>query len=132
MHSFTPFGDPYGFLDSLYITDGPVYDRELYYPTGSPIPVDASIKTGVLWTGADFDVESIARVRDGSFWVGEEFGPYLLHFNAHGHLLSPPFRHPALRVPRNPQNATLGPANLPSSHGFESMGRQIHPAGGSR
>ena len=70
---------------------------------------------GRLLTGADFDVESIARMDDGTFWVGEEFGPYLLHFDAQGRLLSPPVRHPVLRAPQNPQNTAAGsgqPAEL--------------------
>ena len=45
-------------------------------------------------TGADFDPESIRRVADGTYWVGEEFGPSLLHFSATGELLSPPVRFP--------------------------------------
>lgn len=122
--TFTPFSDPHGFLDASYITNGPVYGRTHYYPPPAfQIPVDPSIKAGNLLTGADFDVESIARMDDGSFWVGEEFGPYLLHFNALGQLLSPPVRHPTLRAPQNPQNATPADANLPSSRGFESMTR---------
>jgi hypothetical protein len=122
--TFTPFSDPYGLLDASYITDGPVYRRTNYYPPPAPqIPVDPSIKRGSLLTGADFDVESIARMNDGSFWVGEEFGPYLLHFNALGQLVSPPARHPVLRAPQNPQNPTPADANLPSSRGFESMTR---------
>jgi hypothetical protein len=47
----------------------------------------------------------------------------LLHFNAQGQLLERPIRHAVLRAPQNPQNAVLGPANLPSSRGFESMNR---------
>jgi hypothetical protein len=122
--SFTPFSDPHGLLDASYITNGPVYRRTHYYPPGAAqIPVDASIRVGHLLTGADFDVESIARMDDGSFWVGEEFGPYLLHFNAQGQLLRPPVRHPVLRAPQNPQNASPADANLPSSRGFESMTR---------
>jgi hypothetical protein len=120
---FTPFSDPKGLLDLSYITTGPVYLRQNYYPTGPQIPVDAAIRSGRLLTGADFDVESIARMNDGTLWVGEEFGPYLLHFDAEGHLLSAPVRHPILRAPQNPQNATQGPPNLPSSRGFESMTR---------
>jgi hypothetical protein len=123
VHKFTPFSDPDGLLDLTYITDGPVYNRVNYYATGTLIPVDPSIRNHRLLTGADFDVESIARMNDGTFWVGEEFGPYLLHFDAKGRLLSPPVRHPVLRAPQNPQNATLGEANLPSSRGFESMTR---------
>ncbi len=122
--SFTPFSDPYGLLDASYITDGPVYRRTHYYPPPAlQIPVDSTIKAGNLLTGADFDVESIARMDDGSFWVGEEFGPYLLHFNAQGQLLRRPVRHPVLRAPQNPQNSTPAGANLPSSRGFESMTR---------
>jgi hypothetical protein len=101
-----------------------VYNRTNYYaPPAAQIPVDPSIKTGRWLTGADFDVESIARLEDGTFWVGEEFGPYLLHFDAQGRLLQKPVRHPILRAPQNPLNTTANPANLPSSRGFESMTR---------
>jgi len=123
VHEFTPFSDPDGLLDLSYIANGPVYNRVNYYSTGAQIPVDPTIRDGRLLTGADFDVESIARMNDGTFWVGEEFGPYLLHFDAQGRLLSAPVRHPVLRAPQNPQNATQGPSNLPSSRGFESMAR---------
>lgn len=119
--SFMPFRDPNGLLSTDYITNGPVYSRTNYYPTGNQIAVDPTITAGKLLTGADFDVESFAQMNDGSFWVGEEFGPYLLHFSAQGELLSAPIRHPELRAPQNPQNATLGANNLPSSRGFEAM-----------
>ncbi|WGV28780.1 esterase-like activity of phytase family protein [Halotia branconii CENA392] len=45
-------------------------------------------------TGADFDVESFVFDKDGSIWVGEEFGPYLLHFDATGKLLEAPIATP--------------------------------------
>jgi hypothetical protein len=122
VNSHTPFSDPNRLLDASYITDGPVYNRTTYY-SNSAIPVDPAIRNLTLLTGADFDVESIARMDDGTFWVGEEFGPYLLHFNAQGHLLRTPIRHPVLRAPQNPQNTAANPANLPSSRGFESMAR---------
>ena len=128
VYSHTPFSDPKGLLDASYITNGPVYNRIYYYPT-STIPVDPSIQSRRLLTGADFDVESIALMNDGTFWVGEEFGPYLLHFDARGRLMSPPVRHPVLRAPQNPANILAGPANLPSSRGFESMTRN---GGGSK
>jgi hypothetical protein len=123
VHRFTPFSDPFRLLDSSYITGGPVYNRQNYYPTGAQVPVDASIRERSLLTGADFDVESIARMNDGTFWVGEEFGPYLLHFDSQGRLVDPPVRHPVLRAPQNPQNTPSLPSNLPSSRGFESMAR---------
>jgi hypothetical protein len=45
-------------------------------------------------TGADFDPESIVLAADGTFWIGEEFGPYLLHFDASGKLLESPIPTP--------------------------------------
>lgn len=37
-------------------------------------------------TGADFDPESLQSL-DGTFWIGEEFGPYLLHVARDGAIL---------------------------------------------
>jgi glycerophosphoryl diester phosphodiesterase len=45
-------------------------------------------------TGADFDPESIVIDRYGEVWIGDEFGPYLLHFNASGELLEAPIPTP--------------------------------------
>jgi glycerophosphoryl diester phosphodiesterase len=43
-----------------------------------------------LLTGADFDIESLVFAQDGSIFIGEEFGPYLLHFDKTGKLLDAP------------------------------------------
>ncbi len=45
-------------------------------------------------TGADFDPESIVIDRNGDIWIGEEFGPYLLHFDSNGTLLEAPIATP--------------------------------------
>jgi glycerophosphoryl diester phosphodiesterase len=55
-----------------------------------------------LLTGADFDPESLQQAPDGSFWIGEEFGPFLLHVSARGRLLEAPIGQPGLRSPQNP------------------------------
>jgi glycerophosphoryl diester phosphodiesterase len=47
-----------------------------------------------LLTGADFDVESFVLAADGTIWIGDEFGPYLLHFDAAGKLLDAPIATP--------------------------------------
>ncbi|WP_414561674.1 MULTISPECIES: phytase [unclassified Anabaena] len=47
-----------------------------------------------LLTGSDFDVESLVVAEDGTFWIGEEFGPYLLHFDATGKLIEAPIDTP--------------------------------------
>ena len=58
------------------------------------IAVDPSIKQGRLLTGADFDLESFRRAPDGTYWFGEEFGPFLLHTDANGTLLEAPISTP--------------------------------------
>ena len=47
-----------------------------------------------LLTGADLDIESLVIAQDGTLWVGDEFGPYLLHFDAKGQLLDAPIATP--------------------------------------
>jgi glycerophosphoryl diester phosphodiesterase len=50
--------------------------------------------TDRLLTGADFDPESFVLAPNGDIWIGEEFGPYLLHFNPAGELLDAPIVTP--------------------------------------
>jgi hypothetical protein len=45
-------------------------------------------------TGADLDPESFVLAQDGTIWVGDEFGPYLLHFDSTGKLLEAPISTP--------------------------------------
>ena len=47
-----------------------------------------------LLTGGDFDIESFVIDENGDIWVGEEFGPYLLHFNSDGELIEAPIPTP--------------------------------------
>lgn len=126
--SFTAFNDRYGLLKNGHGVELTITaDRATYYSgTGagadSGIPVDPSIRAGRLLTGYDFDIESIARAPDGSFWVGEEFGPYLLHFSPDGTLIDEPVPHPVLKSPQHPDVlAGLATATLGGSRGFESL-----------
>ncbi len=64
-----------------------------------------------ILTGADFDIESFQKADDGTFWFGDEFGPFLLHTDAYGKLLDAPiplpdFDNPGkeIRAPQNPYN----------------------------
>ena len=71
-------------------------------------------------TGADFDVESIVKAGDGTYYLGDEFGPYLLHFDRAGRLLSAPVATPGVIAPE--QAARTGvPATTVSSKGFEGL-----------
>lgn len=88
----------------------------------SGIAVDPRITAGRLLTGFDFDVESIAPAPDGSYWVGEEFGPWLLHFDRSGTLIDEPVVHPFLRSPSNPDVMSGATAvTSQGSRGFESL-----------
>ncbi|GHH80097.1 hypothetical protein GCM10017772_47430 [Promicromonospora soli] len=83
-----------------------------------------------LLTGADFDIESLVRAADGTFWVGEEFGPFLLHFDADGTLLEAPYEFPDGKSPANPYLQPGETPNVRSSRGFEAMaaaGRYLYP-----
>ncbi|MDJ0552974.1 MAG: glycerophosphodiester phosphodiesterase family protein [Microcoleaceae cyanobacterium MO_207.B10] len=46
-------------------------------------------------TGADFDIESFVIDNNGNIWIGEEFGPYILHFDSTGTLLEAPIATPS-------------------------------------
>jgi len=83
---------------------------ELKDPNGLiPFAIVNHFSNERILTGADFDIESIQRTPNGDYWIGEEFGPFLLHFNRHGVLIDPPFALPdfekpgkELRAPQNP------------------------------
>lgn len=76
-------------------------DRQL------PYPITNQFTTRVL-TGADLDIESFQRAADGTFWFGDEFGPFLIHTSADGRVLEPPVRLPDFDKPgreiHSPQN----------------------------
>ncbi len=82
-------------------------------------------------TGWDFDPESLQVADDGTLWVGEEFGPYLLHLNAAGELIEAPIPTPGVQSLSNPTLGSAAP-NLANSKGFEGMaispnGRALRP-----
>ncbi|CAM2067985.1 Esterase-like activity of phytase family protein [Sulfidibacter corallicola] len=60
-------------------------------------------------TGADFDIESFQRAADGTYWFGDEFGPFLLHTDARGRLLEAPIALPDLDNPGTDLRAPLNP-----------------------
>jgi len=107
-----------------------------------PFPIVQPAGPRVL-TGGDFDPESWVRLDDGTFWIGEEFGPFLLHVDGDGTLLTEPIRipvvdelcgfargltdfrspdHPDLRGLPQDEDKIAG-ANLPRSGGIEGLAR---------
>jgi glycerophosphoryl diester phosphodiesterase len=93
--------------------------RDPDHRIGFPIVNDADSERRL--TGADIDPESLQHGRDGDLWVGDEFGPWILHFDATGRLLDPPFPTPGGIM--SPSNPFLGgqPATHPNSKGYEAM-----------
>jgi hypothetical protein len=92
-----------------------------------------------ILTGFDFDIESFVIAEDGTFWIGDEFGPFLLHVDAAGKVLEPPFPTPDftegkdpeedfVQSPNNPARLASSPnpgdevvATLRTSQGFEGV-----------
>lgn len=94
-------------------------------------------------SGADLDPESMVAMDDGTYWIGEEFGPSLVHVDRQGVLLEKPVPvpmpamlrafargSPFLRTPDHPDlrdyrsDATRRDlANLPRSGGIEGLAR---------
>jgi hypothetical protein len=51
-----------------------------------PFAIQNEATTERFLTGADLDPESIQVVND-EWWIGDEFGPYVVRFDARGHAL---------------------------------------------
>ncbi|WP_455272066.1 esterase-like activity of phytase family protein [Rhizobium herbae] len=96
----------------------------------APFPIVMEGAATRYLTGADFDVESIQPVADG-FWVGEEFGPYILKFDLAGKLtdviattvndkpvMSPD--NPTLTVQADPSKP-MPALNVKRSGGYEGL-----------
>ena len=106
--------------------------------TGTPLPAfsfnmlpnlppacgsDASAR---ILTGFDLDPESFVRAPDGTFWVSEEFGPFLLHVADDGRVLAAPVQIPGVRSPQNPflkisERVGAERPTLATSRGFEGL-----------
>ncbi|WP_274629555.1 esterase-like activity of phytase family protein [Arvimicrobium flavum] len=108
-------------LQTIFLTDP---DRK------APFPIVLEGSDTRFLTGADFDIEAIQPVADG-FWIGDEFGPYLLKFDTEGRLTDvvdtlvegKPVKspdHPTLTVQANP-TLPMPAFNIKRSGGFEGL-----------
>jgi len=100
-------------------------------PAGLPAGYACPEPDRVL-TGWDFDIESMQVAPDGTFWFGDEFGPFLLHTDDEGRLLEEPVPTPGVWARDNPLLPPGQAANLADSKGFEGMamspdGRTLYP-----
>jgi glycerophosphoryl diester phosphodiesterase len=90
---------------------------QLHDPDGR-VPFDL-YRPDRLLTGADFDIESVRRARDGSLWFGDEFGPFLLHTDADGRVLEAPIPLAGVQSPQNPFLGDPDAWTIRASRGFE-------------
>jgi hypothetical protein len=126
VESFVTLRDPHRKVNFPIVADMATY------PNGDgTIPVDPQIRQRKLLTGSDFDIESFRKAPDGTYWFGDEFGPFLLHTDASGRVLEAPFPLPGVQSPDNPFLGGGAP-NLPRSRGFEGMaitpdGKRLYP-----
>jgi hypothetical protein len=86
-----------------------------------PFPIVNDATKDRLLTGGDFDIESLQRTPDGTFWIGDEFGPFLLHVDRTGKLLQAPIGLPGAKAPQNPALAPGETPTVRSSRGFEAI-----------
>ncbi|MGZ4592829.1 MAG: esterase-like activity of phytase family protein, partial [Actinomycetes bacterium] len=96
-------------------------------PTARPAACGTDPAARML-TGFDFDPESIEIDRAGTFWIGDEFGPFVLHTDRHGRLLEAPIAVPGVKSPQNPTLDVLAgeQPTVAASRGLESLA--IDPA----
>jgi hypothetical protein len=85
-----------------------------------------------LLTGADIDPESLRIGPRRELWLGDEFGPFLLHADRSGRVLEPPIPLPYVASPDNPLVPPGFTPNLARSNGFEALvqspdRRTLHP-----
>ena len=102
-----------------------------------PFPIVNENTEERILTGGDFDIESVRQAPDGTFFFGEEFGPFIVHVDATGKVLDAPVGIPRIagqKPVRSPDNPFLSgrASNLGNSGGFEAMalshdGKTLYP-----
>lgn len=125
--SFLALRDPKGQLP-FPLHDGHFGAAPATAEVGAP-PRGRKMPEARWLSGADLDPESFRQLSDGTFWLGDEFGPFLVHVDASGVLLEAPVALPNLlrsgtnpwvQSPQNPRLDGAG-ANLGASRGFEGL-----------
>ena len=121
INQYISFGDPDKKLSFKIQAD---YSH--YYNDPNKPEVNKAIIENRWLTGADIDPESVRIDKNGHFWLGDEFGPFLINLDTSGKVLRQEIPLPDVMSPDNPNRNNLS-ENLSSSGGFEGMA--INPAG---
>ena len=86
-------------------------------------------------TGSDLDIESI-QVIGGEWWIGDEYGPYIIKTDNHGKVLAlveaeaqgKSYRSPDHYLHARPATPSVLPFNVRRSGGFEPMAKSLNGA----
>jgi glycerophosphoryl diester phosphodiesterase len=105
--------DPDGHLPYVKVADAAMH------PGYAALPVPPELRQRAWLTGGDLDPESLQRLEGGHYWIGDEFGPFLLHFGRSGKLQEAPFAMPGYHSEDNP--LAEGAPLVQRSGGFEGM-----------
>ena len=124
--SVTVLRDPDGHVSWQIVCDqtgDPLPDLTINVLPSEPPDACGTDPAARILTGFDFDPESLQVAADGTFWIGEEFGPSLLHFDTTGRLLESPIATPGIKSPQNPTLDVAGgeQPNVATSRGFEGL-----------
>ncbi|WP_219215441.1 esterase-like activity of phytase family protein [Variovorax boronicumulans] len=129
--SYVRMSDPQRRLGYPIVADFATYPGSSVSPANQTLPVDPRITASRLLTGYDLDPESLQFDADGNFWIGDEFGPFLVKFDKQGRVIAREVQIPNLRklgsnplvqTSNNPYiQGNTGVANLGGSGGLESM-----------
>lgn len=112
--------DPDNLIGFTRIADLEFYPYAGTGPGSANIPVDPLIRKRKLLTGADLDIESVRRDKNGHLWFGDEFGPFLVKTDGQGKVLRAAVPMPGVQSPSNPFLNGATPT-LNNSNGFEGM-----------
>ncbi|GAA3700301.1 hypothetical protein GCM10022204_16290 [Microlunatus aurantiacus] len=96
-----------------------------------PFPIARDRSRNRLLTAADLDPESLQRMPDGTFWIGDERGPFLVHLDRRGQVISTPVASPLGRSPQHPDPGD-DPATIRTGGGIAALaasadGRLLYP-----
>ncbi|MFZ2990046.1 esterase-like activity of phytase family protein [Ideonella sp.] len=118
--SMVTLKDPDGLLSFTKVADREFYPYAGSGPGSASIPVDSAIRKSKALTGADLDIEAMRRDKNGYYWFGDEFGPFLVKAGKAGKVQRSEIPMPGVMSPDNPHLDGNTPT-LGGSRGFEGM-----------
>lgn len=118
--AMTTLKDPDNLLGFTKVADREFYPYIGSGPGSATIPVPQKVRDGGYLTGGDLDIESMRKDKNGYFWFGDEFGPFLVKTSKNGKVMRAAIPMAGVQSPDNPFLNGAQPT-LGGSGGFEGM-----------